>query len=74
MSAYDIRHPVYVRQELVYVCVTGFWEWSSRTDGYVRAEKTSVFGGTSPNSYSQFRGKKIKNRESLNYSYIHDCR
>ena len=28
-----------------------------RTDGYVRAEKKSVFGGTSPNSCSLFKAK-----------------
>ena len=57
MSAYDVCHPVYVRQELIYVCVTGFWEWPLRTDVHVRAEKMSTCGGTSPNSHSQFKAK-----------------
>jgi len=26
MSAYNVYHPVYVRWELIYVCVTGVWE------------------------------------------------
>jgi hypothetical protein len=57
MSVYDECHPVNVRQKLIYVCVTRFCEWPSWTDVHVRAEKMSVFGGTSPNSHSQFRAK-----------------